>query len=208
MGEPKMEWSNIQLCMANQYKIIPLGRIPQVMVDIIGVKVHTNFEVIQIVDDTDPYHVLLGLDWAIDMGGIINLKHRSMIFENNGTRVIVPLDPTEWERYTEPVCKEDDVDHIYKLTTWDEDWINPTTDGMLNWEKDSSCFYDSDEEMENWQNRLHDVSVLHCLRVTRNLRCISLEVRELPYFDGSGNDVLFLEKNGKGRPRGTKVLGT
>ena len=56
-----------------------------------------DFEVIEIVEDEDPYPALLGLDWAIDMGGIINLKKRSMVFENNGTRVIVPLDPTEGE---------------------------------------------------------------------------------------------------------------
>ena len=27
MGEPKLEWSTIHLCMANQQKIIPLGRL-------------------------------------------------------------------------------------------------------------------------------------------------------------------------------------
>ena len=89
------------------------------------------------------------------MGGIIKLKRMSMIFENNGTWVIVPLDLTEGEINIEPIHKGDDVDHIYKLTTWDEDWINPTADEMLNWEKDSSCFLDSDGEMENWQNHLH-----------------------------------------------------
>ena len=86
------------------------------MVDIAGVKVWDDFEVIQIVKDADPYPTLLGLDWAIDMGGIINLKKRSMLFENNGTRVIVPLDLTEGERYTEPMRDEEDVNHIYNLT--------------------------------------------------------------------------------------------
>ena len=73
------------------------------MVDIAGVKVRDDFEVIQIVEDADPYPVLLRLDWAIDMEGIINLKKRSMVFENNSTRVIVPLDLEEGEWYTEPV---------------------------------------------------------------------------------------------------------
>ena len=82
-------------------------------------------------EDADPYPTLLGLDWEIDMGGIINLKKRSMVFENEGTRVIVPLDPAEGERYTEPMREEEDVDHIYKLTARDEDWINPTVDGVL-----------------------------------------------------------------------------
>ena len=57
-----MEWSNIQLHMDNQQKIIPLGRLSKIMVDIIGVKVQADFEVIQIVEDADPYPTLLGLD--------------------------------------------------------------------------------------------------------------------------------------------------
>ena len=116
MGEPNLELSTIQLRMANQQKIIPLGRLSKIMVDIVGVKVRDDFEVIQIVEDADPYPALLGLDWAIDMGGIIKLKKRSMVFKNNDTRVIVPLDPVEGERYTKPVRDEEDVDHIYKLT--------------------------------------------------------------------------------------------
>ena len=85
------------------------------MVYITEVKVWADFEVIQIVEDADPYSTLLGLDWAIDMGGIINLKNRSMVFENNGTRVIVPLDPMEGEWYTKLVREEDEVDQIFKL---------------------------------------------------------------------------------------------
>ena len=117
MGEPKLEWSTIQLRMANQQKIIPLGILLKIGVDITGVKVWAEFEVIQIVEDADPYPALLGLDWVIDMGGIINLKKRSLVFENNSTRVIVPLDPVEGERYMELVHDEEDVDHIYKKHT-------------------------------------------------------------------------------------------
>ena len=39
MGEPNLEWSTIQLHMANQQKIVPLGRLSGIMVDITGVKV-------------------------------------------------------------------------------------------------------------------------------------------------------------------------
>lgn len=126
------------------------------------------------------------------MGGIIHLKKINMVFENNGTRVIVPLDLAEGERYIELVRDEEEVDHIYKLTAWDEYWINPMAEGVLCWENDSEFFFDSNEEMENWQNRLHDVSALRCLRVTRNFRCISSEVRYLPYFYGSGSIKEFL----------------
>ena len=92
MGEPKLDRSTIQLCMDNQQKIIPLGRLSKIVVDIAGAKVRVDFEVIRIVEDADPYPTLLGLDWAIDMGGIINLKKRSMVLESEGTQVIVPLE--------------------------------------------------------------------------------------------------------------------
>ena len=65
-------------------------------------------------------------------------------------------------------------------------------EGVLCKEKDSEFFSDSDGEIENWKNQLHDVSTLRCLRITKNFHCISSEVRDLPYFDGSGNVTDFL----------------
>ena len=75
-----------------------------------------------------------------------------MVFENNGTRMIVPLDPTKGARYTEPAYEEEEIDHIYKLNTQDEDRVNPTAEGILCWEKDSECFSDRDGELDNWKN--------------------------------------------------------
>ena len=136
MGEPKLEWSTIQLRMENQQKIIPLGRLPKVVVDIAGVKVLADFDVIEIMEDADPYPALLGLDWAIDVGGFINLKKRSMVFEKNGTCIVVPLDPTKGVQQTEPTYAEEELDHIYRVTTQGEDQGNPTTGKVLFWEKD------------------------------------------------------------------------
>ena len=68
---------------------------------------------------------------------------------------------------------KEDVDNIYNLIAQDEDWISPTADSVLLWEKDSECFSDSNGEIENWKNRLHDVSALQCLRVARDFCCIS-----------------------------------
>lgn len=33
-----------------------------------------EFKVIEIMDDSNPYPVLLGIDWATDMNRVINLK--------------------------------------------------------------------------------------------------------------------------------------
>lgn len=41
-----------------------------------------NFEVIEIVDDSNPYPTLLGIDWAIEKNGFINLKKNTMSKES------------------------------------------------------------------------------------------------------------------------------
>ena len=73
-----------------------------------------------------------------------------MIFEKNCTRFFVPLDPSEGASYIEPVqheYRDAKIDKIYKLTAQDEYWINPTVDGRIYWERDSSCVSDFDEEL-------------------------------------------------------------
>lgn len=74
MGNPALQWSPIQLQMVNQQNIFPMGRLEGVVVVIKGVSMQTNFEVIEIVEDNNPYPTLLGIDWATDMNGVINLK--------------------------------------------------------------------------------------------------------------------------------------
>ena len=74
---------------------------------------------IEIFDDRNPYPTLLGIYWATDMNGVVNLKKHKIIFEKNSLRIIVPLDPAEGARYIEPVCdddSDDDLDCIYKIT--------------------------------------------------------------------------------------------
>ena len=95
MGKPTLNWSPIQLRLANQQKIVPLGRFPNVPVDIDGVCTVADFEVIEIIDDRNPYPALLGIEWAMENSTVINLKKRQMTFEGKGLRVIVPLDPSQ-----------------------------------------------------------------------------------------------------------------
>ena len=49
-------------------------------INIDGVKNLVDFEVIKVVDDTDPYLALLGIYWAFENHVIINLKCMKMIF--------------------------------------------------------------------------------------------------------------------------------
>ena len=66
MGNPKLARSPIHLRLANQQRVSPLGRLPQVPVDIDGVRSFADFEVIEIIGDSRPYPSLLGIDWEID----------------------------------------------------------------------------------------------------------------------------------------------
>jgi hypothetical protein len=74
MGKPKLAWSPIQFRLSNQYKIVPIGRLIGIPMNIYGVRSDTYFEVIEIVDDNQPYPTLMGLEWAFDNQDIINLK--------------------------------------------------------------------------------------------------------------------------------------
>jgi hypothetical protein len=75
-------YSTIHLKLENQHKVVPICGLKGIPVDLYGVCTMENFEVISIVDNTSPYTTLLGLDWAFDNQGIINLKTRKMIFES------------------------------------------------------------------------------------------------------------------------------
>lgn len=67
MGKPKLEWSSIKLCMENQQNIIPMGYLHGVVVDIEGTSVLIDFEVMEIVDDSNPYPTFLGIDCDFDI---------------------------------------------------------------------------------------------------------------------------------------------
>jgi len=69
------------LNLANKHRVVPIGRLKGIPVDLDGVHTIEYFEVIDIVDNTTPYSKFLGLDWEFDNQAIINLKTRNMIFE-------------------------------------------------------------------------------------------------------------------------------
>jgi len=122
------------------------------------------------------------------MNGVINLKNRTMSFEKKSLLIVVPLDLSKGLRSTEPVRdyeeSDDDLDKIYKITVRDQDWVNLTSEGRISWDHKISCSSNSNEELEHWRNRLHEVSTLHYNMMTKLLRCVSLEIRNLPYYDG------------------------
>ena len=81
INKPRLDWSPIQLRLANQSKVLPIGRLTQVPVEVEGLRIYADFKVIDIVDDTNPYFALLGYDWEIDNQTIINFKKRILSFK-------------------------------------------------------------------------------------------------------------------------------
>ena len=82
MGKPRLVWYPIELWLANQYKVLPINQLTQVPIEIEGIQTYENFEVIDLVDDANPYPVLLGIDWAIYNQTIINFKKIILTFED------------------------------------------------------------------------------------------------------------------------------
>ena len=95
----------------------------------------TDFEVINIVNDTNPYPTPLGIDWAIDNQTIINFKKRILSFKDNEMRVVSPIDPLKGQRYVKLVNSEgqgDYLDNIYNVIALKYDYVNPTSYGNLS----------------------------------------------------------------------------
>lgn len=92
------------------------------------------------------------------------------------------------------VESDDQLDQIYKITTRDQDWINPMMNGWILWDLESSSTSDLDEELEHWQNCLHEVSTLRCNMMTKSLWCVLSKVGKLPYYDGLTNVDIFLDE--------------
>ena len=87
-----------------------------VIVNVEGLCTYADFEVINIVDDTNPYPALLGIDWAINNQTIINFKKRILSFEYEEMRVVSPIDPFEGHIYVEPVHNRDRVNTLTRST--------------------------------------------------------------------------------------------
>jgi len=132
MGKPTLKWPPVQLRMANQVKVIPLGIFSNVLVDLDTVRSVAEFEVIEIVDDSNPYLALLGIEWALNNNVIINLKRRKLSFDDGKNRFTAPIDPREGQRYVEPVKDERELDNIYNITSTKADYVDPDVDGKLS----------------------------------------------------------------------------
>ena len=159
-------------------KVLSIGQLSNLFIDVEGLHTFVDFEVINIVADTNPYPTLLGIDQAIDNHTIINFKKRLLSFEDKEMRVVSPIDPLEGQRYVEPVYNEgqgDYLDQIHNVTAMQEDYTNPKEYENLSWICTSSCTSDSGEALERWKNRLHEVSMRRCARVTRSVQWVENE---------------------------------
>ena len=127
MGNPTLGWLPVQLRLANQEKVHPIGRISNLVVDIEGMKLHVEFDVIEVFVYGGSYPTLLGIGWANYSMVVINFKKRVMTFENQDVGFIAPMYPQEGCRYIEPMKNEvgRSWDHAYNIY---EDYIHPTID--------------------------------------------------------------------------------
>jgi len=69
----------------------------------------------------------------------------------------VSLDHVEGRIYVEPINQKY-LDNMYNMNENMNDYVKPTTDGVLSWICISSCMSYSEEYLENWQQILHEVS--------------------------------------------------
>ena len=66
MGRPAFGWSPVQFWLDNQAKVQPAGRASNLVVNVEGMNIYANFDVIEVVDGGGSYPALLGIGWAND----------------------------------------------------------------------------------------------------------------------------------------------
>jgi hypothetical protein len=91
-----------------------------------------------------------------------------MIFDVRNLKVITPLDLREVKRYIEPT-RGNNIEKLYNMIVWMDDYVNPTTDGILSWRSIILCALDFEEGLNHWQQRMHEVSSRRCACMTRSL---------------------------------------
>ena len=79
--------------------VLAIDQLSNVSINVEGLHKFIDFEVINIVDDMNPYPTLLGIDWAIDNQTIIDFKKRILSFKDEEMRVVSPIDPLEGQIY-------------------------------------------------------------------------------------------------------------
>ena len=72
----------MQLQLANQSKVQPIGRVSNLVVDVEGMKTRVYFDVIEVINSEGSYPTLLGIGWDNDSMVVINFKKRMMTFGN------------------------------------------------------------------------------------------------------------------------------
>jgi uncharacterized protein YbcC (UPF0753/DUF2309 family) len=140
---------------------------------------------------------------------VVDLKKRKITIERDCISIIEILDLDEGQRHTEPIREEDhayELENIYKLTARQQDYINPTADENLSWKIDSACSLDSEEALENWKNKMYEVSTRICARLTREVRWINTTVSKLPTFDGLNPLETFLSNFEESVPMQQRLL--
>jgi hypothetical protein len=106
-----------------------------------------------------------------------------MIFESREYRFIVSLYPSEGKSFVEPTCLDlEEINQLYRTTAREEFYVNPIVNGVLSRRSITSCASESDTRLENWQERLHEVSTRRCIRIDRAVRWVGTEIREPPIF--------------------------
>jgi hypothetical protein len=180
---------------SNQHRVLPIGRLKGVTVDLDGVHTKEDFEVIEIVYGTTPYPTFLGLDWALDNHAIINLKTIKMIFELGEYKGVSLLDLSEGERFVAPTFLDlEEINQLHKTTTHVEYYVNPNVDGVLSWRIIKSCALYSYTRLEYWQQRLHEVSTRRYATIDHAVRRVGTEITELLGFHGINDLKEFLTR--------------
>ena len=124
-------------------------------------KTYAEFDVIEIFNESGSFLAMLGIGWDNENLAVINFNKRVMNFKNRDMQIIFPLYSNEGRRYVKPVKEEfmGGWDNAYNIS---EDHIDAIVDGEIGWRSPIYASSDSKDALDNWKNRIHEVSIQIC----------------------------------------------
>ena len=146
MGRPRLYESGIYLKLADQGLIEPIGVWKNVDMTIKGISTKVDFEIIDPKEGSSSFPALVGPPWGRKMKASISLDKERIKLKGNGQKYIVPIHPSQGERWNEPIDEEVNVRQLYQIHN-NADYTEPNIHGLLHLGNQDLVGYNFDAEL-------------------------------------------------------------
>ncbi|KAH9292667.1 hypothetical protein KI387_042145, partial [Taxus chinensis] len=155
MGRPPLQPSSNVLYMENRTKAMPIRVLKDASITIQGAKFTGDFEVLAL-SEVDNFPALLGCPWCYANNVDLCFNKGYINFENKKEHIIIPLTDGRSAPYVEPLGEED-INRIYVHTIRDPEVIEPSREGVIQWDDAQSLSDTTSIACDNWAHGTYEL---------------------------------------------------